>query len=418
MPASTPLTLPSSPRRARRQRGRIGFGTLLALLLMAGAAAVAWWLLAQPPRIERRAPAELSPPLVVDVVEAQRQAAAPELHGFGRVVAEREANLASRVAGELIAFTPEAMPGRVVAAGTPLARLDDSDLRLNLREAEAALAQAEAALAMERGEQQRAETEYRSFGRELPAERRSLVLREPQLRNAEAEVARIRAARDRARLELERATLVAPWRGMVQARLLGAGSAVAGGTEILHLVDVSRFWIRVSLSGETLAWLDAAEEGRAGSAVTLTTRTWPDGQTRSGEVIAKLPVLEEEGLQAQLLVAVEDPLGLENDLPALRLGDVVRLTFAARPREGLFVLPAAALRPGDELWLLDDEERLRRRPVEVVHQGETRVLLGAGLEEGERVVTSPLGQSREGMRLRPRIADSERPAGERQEARS
>ncbi|KAA0012749.1 efflux RND transporter periplasmic adaptor subunit [Billgrantia pellis] len=417
MPAPAPLPLSFSSRRARRQRGRIAVGTLLALLLLTVAAVLAWWLLTQPPRIERRPRAEVSPPLV-DVIDAQHQAAAPELHGFGRVVAEREARLASRVAGELVEFTAEALPGRMVEAGTPLARLDDADLRLNLREAEAALVQAEAALAMERGEQQRAETEYRSFGRELTAERRALVLREPQLRNAEAEVERARAARDRARLALERATLSAPWRGMVQARLLGAGSAVANGTEILHLVDASRFWVRVSLPGEALAWLEAADAGRPGSPVTLATRTWPDGQTRSGEVIAILPALEEEGLQAQLLVAIEDPLGLENNLPALRLGDVVRLTFVARPREGLFALPAAALRPGEEVWLLDDEERLRRRAVEVVHRGETRVLVGAGLEEGERVVTSQLGQPREGMRLRPRIADRERPAGESGESRS
>ncbi|MGR2739461.1 efflux RND transporter periplasmic adaptor subunit [Billgrantia sp. Q4P2] len=417
MPASSLLSMPTLRGADVRQRGRFTLGALLAVLVLATGAAGAWWLVSQPPRIERRAPVE-TPTALVDTVLAQRQAAAPALYGFGRVVAEREARLASRVAGELLEFTPEALPGRVVEAGSPLVRLDDADLRLNLREAEATLAQAEAQLAMERGEQQRAESEYRSFGRELTAERRALVLREPQLRQAEAEVERARAARDRARLELERATLAAPWRGMVQARLLGAGSMVANGTEVVHLVDVSRFWIRVSLPGEALGWLKAADDAGPGSSVSLSTRTWPGGEARHGEVIAMLPTLEEQGLQAQLLVAVDDPLGLESDAPALRLGDVVRLEFDARPRDGLFALPAAALRPGDMLWVLDDEERLRRRTVEVVHRGETRVLVGAGLEEGERVVTSQLGQPREGMRLRPRIADRERPAGEQQVPRS
>jgi RND family efflux transporter MFP subunit len=392
-------------------------GALLAVLVLAAGAAGAWWLVSQPPRIERRAPVEPPAPLV-DTVLAQRQAAAPSLHGFGRVIAEREAHLASRVSGELLEFTDAALPGRVVEAGSVLARLDDADLRLALREAEAALAQAEAALAMERGEQQRAETEYRSFGRELSAERRALVLRQPQLRQAEAEVERARAARDRAQLELERATLTAPWRGMVQSRLLGSGSMVNNGTELLHLVDVSRFWIRVSLPGEALGWLYAADANGPGSGVTLSTRTWPGGETRRGEVIAILPALEEQGLQAQLLVAVDDPLGLDNGAAPLRLGDVVRLEFEARPQDDLFVLPAAALRPGDELWLLDEEERLRRRTVSVIHRGETRVLIADGLEDGERVVTSQLGQPRTGMRLRSRIADSERPAGERRESRS
>lgn len=417
MPAFPLLSLSTPGRADRRQRGRLTLGALLAVLVLAAGAAGAWWLVSQPPRIERRAPVEPPAPLV-DTVLAQRQAAAPSLHGFGRVIAEREAHLASRVSGELLEFTDAALPGRVVEAGSVLARLDDADLRLALREAEAALAQAEAALAMERGEQQRAETEYRSFGRELSAERRALVLRQPQLRQAEAEVERARAARDRAQLELERATLTAPWRGMVQSRLLGSGSMVNNGTELLHLVDVSRFWIRVSLPGEALGWLYAADANGPGSGVTLSTRTWPGGETRRGEVIAILPALEEQGLQAQLLVAVDDPLGLDNGAAPLRLGDVVRLEFEARPQDDLFVLPAAALRPGDELWLLDEEERLRRRTVSVIHRGETRVLIADGLEDGERVVTSQLGQPRTGMRLRSRIADSERPAGERRESRS
>lgn len=416
MPAQSPPP-PAYCSRACRQRGRIRLGPLLATLILAASAIGAWWLMSQPPQIERQAAAKPPPPLV-DVWLAQRQAAAPELTAFGRVVAEREARLASRVAGELVEFTPQALPGTVVEAGTPLARLDESDLQLNLREAEAALAQAAAALAMERGEQQRAETEYRSFGRELPADRRALVLRQPQLRQAEAEVERAQALRDRAQLDLERTTLAAPWRGMVQERLLGAGSMVTNGSEIIHLVDVSRFWVRVSLPGEALEWLDVATEETPGSAVRLTTRAWAGEQTRHGEVIAMLPALEEQGLQAQLLVAVDDPLGLENQAPPLRLGDVVRLAFDARPREGLFALPAAALRPGDTLWVLDSDSRLRLRTVEVVHRGTSHVLIGIGLEEGEQVVISQLGQPREGMLLRSRIADHERPTGEHEEPHS
>lgn len=407
---------PAYRASVNRQRGRVRFGPLLAVLVLAASAIGAWWLISQPPRIERRAPVEVPAPLV-DTVLAQRQAVAPELNAFGRVIVERDARLASRVAGELIEFTPQALPGSVVEVGTALARLDDSDLRLNLREAEATLAQSEAALAMERGEQQRAETEYRSFGRELPADRRALVLRQPQLRQAEAEVERARAVRDRAQLDLERTTLAAPWRGMVQERLLGAGSMVANGSEIIHLVDVSRFWVRVSLPGEALEWLDVATEETPGSPVRLTTRAWAGDQARHGEVIAMLPALEEQGLQAQLLVAVDDPLGLESQAPPLRLGDVVQLAFDARPREGLFALPTAALRPGDTLWVLDSDSRLRLRTVEVVHRGATRVLIGTGLEEDEHVVVSQLGQPREGMLLRSRIADHERPVGEHEETR-
>ncbi len=401
---------PASRIHPRRQGGRLHLGVLAALLVLAGGFALSWWLIAEPPRVERRPATEPAPPLV-DTLRVTLRPAAPSLHGFGRVVAEREARLASRVAGRLEAFTPGVLPGQMVEAGAPLARLDDADLALALREAEANLAQAEAALAMERGEQQRAQSEYQSFGRELSAERRALVLREPQLRSAQAEVERARAARDRARLDFERATLTAPWRGMVQARLIGEGSEVSSGTELLHLVDVSRFWVRVTLPGEALAWLEPATQDTSGSAVTLSSRSWPAGRERQGELLSVLPALEENGLQAQLLVAVEDPLALSDgarDAPSLRLGDIVRLAFEAREREALAALPAAALRPGDEVWVLDEEDRLLSRPVHVLHRDDDRVLVTEGLAEGERVITSPLGQPREGMALRTSSSRDER----------
>jgi membrane fusion protein, multidrug efflux system len=416
----SPMRRPPPPPKVLplRQRGRIRLGALAALLVLAGGLALAGWLMSQPPRVERRPPPAPTPPLV-ETVTVEPRAAAPALHGFGRVVAEREAQLASRVAGRLEAFPPGVLPGRLVAAGAPLARLDDADLALALREAEAGLDQAEAALAMERGEQQRAQAEYQSFGRELPAERRALVLREPQLRSAQAEVARARAARDRARLDLERATLVAPWPGMVQARLVGEGSEVGSGTELIHLVDVSRFWVRVALPGEALAWLTPADGEAPGSAVTLTSRSWPAGSQREGELLSVLPALEENGLQAQLLVVVEDPLGLtaaHRGTPALRLGDVVRLDFRARERDDLVVLPAAALRPGDEAGVLDEAQRLRRRSIRLLHRDDRQVLVAEGLEAGDRVIISPLGQAREGMSLRTRPAADERPAGQAREA--
>ncbi len=65
-----------------------------------------------------------------------------------------------------------------------MAYIDQADLQLALEDAQAQLANAEAQLALEQAEQQRARSEYESFGRQLSAERRALVLREPQLRQA------------------------------------------------------------------------------------------------------------------------------------------------------------------------------------------------------------------------------------------
>ncbi|BBI52858.1 hypothetical protein HORIV_52790 [Vreelandella olivaria] len=166
--------------------------------------------------------------------------------------------LASRVAGQLERFAEGIVPGQVVEQQAPVAYIDQADLQLALEDAEAQLANAQAQLALEQAEQQRARSEYESFGRQLSAERQALVLREPQLRQAQAQVTQARVARDQAALNVERATLTAPWRAMVQERLVGAGSLLSQGTEVLHLVGVEQFWCapRSPASGQS-GWKQA-----------------------------------------------------------------------------------------------------------------------------------------------------------------
>ncbi|SNY98830.1 efflux RND transporter periplasmic adaptor subunit [Halomonas sp. hl-4] len=380
------------------QHGRIRLSAVAALLVLIAGVTLAWWIVTRPPRIERQSPPEPTPPLV-DVVSVSSSARSPDLQGYGRVEAEQEAMLASRVAGQLERFADGVLPGQVVEQDAPVAYIDQADLQLALEDAEAQLADAEAQLALEQAEQQRARSEYESFGRQLSAERRALVLREPQLRQAQALVSQARVARDQAALNLERATLRAPWRAMVQERLVGAGSLLSLGTEVLHLVGVEQFWVRASLPGEWLYWL------KEGSRVTLTSSGWPDDEQREGALVSMLPALEENGLQAQLLIAVDDPLALNTEGPALRLGDVVRASYETTSKPNLIALPSAALRPGEQVWWVDDDNRLQRSQVTLAYRGQEHALVSSGLADGRRVVTAGLAQPSEGQQVRIRQRD-------------
>ncbi|HSP31241.1 MAG TPA: efflux RND transporter periplasmic adaptor subunit [Halomonas sp.] len=384
-----------SSSHSSNQQGRIRLGAVVALLILVSTFALAWWIITQPPRITRSTPPEPLPTMV-DVKTVTASTQAPSLHGFGRVEAEQEAMLASRVAGQLERFADGVVPGQVVEQDVAVAFIDQADLALTLEDAQAQFANAQALLALEQAEQQRARSEYESFGRQLSAERQALVLREPQLRQAQAELTQARVARDQAALNVERATLKAPWRAMVQDRLVGAGSLLSQGTEVVHLVGVEQFWVRASLPGEWIEWLEA------GSSVTLTSRGWPEDASREGTLVSMLPSLEENGLQAQLLIAVDDPLALESDGPALRLGDVLRASFQPAIQEQLISLPSAALRPGDVAWRVDDENRLRRMPVTLAYRGEDDALIRSGLEVGQQVVTAGLAEPREGQLVRIR----------------
>ena len=71
-----------------------------------------------------------------------------------------------------------------------------------------------------------------------------------------------------------------------------------------------------------------------------------------------------------------------------------------RPIEGAAVLPRAALRTDDRVLVLGGDSRVFLRDVVVARRGSESIVVTAGLEDGERVVVSPLPIAADGMRVR------------------
>ena len=64
------------------------------------------------------------------------------------------------------------------------------------------------------------------------------------------------------------------------------------------------------------------------------------------------------------------------------------------------MVPRAALRQADTLYVIDAEDRLRIRTVEVLRSTREQVVVGAGLSNGDRVVVSPFDAAVDGMQVR------------------
>jgi RND family efflux transporter MFP subunit len=151
----------------------------------------------------------------------------------GVVKARIESDLAFRVAGKIAERLVDA--GALVKAGDPLARLDDTDLRLQLDEAEAEKTSAAAALAQAEADERRTTTLTR------------------QGWAASADFDKIRAAADQARSAMDKAeravalahnaldyaTLTADADGVVSRVFAEPGQVVAVGAPVLRLAHTA-----------------------------------------------------------------------------------------------------------------------------------------------------------------------------------
>jgi RND family efflux transporter MFP subunit len=323
----------------------------------------------------------------------------------------------------VVELSGELEPGGFVREGDVLLRIDDADYRNLLLQRQSELDQAIAELEIEQGRQVQAEREYRDLKRDrgeaLSDENLALVLREPQLKSAEARVRAARAAEAQARLDLERTVVRAPFDAQVLERTVNLGSQVAAGEPLAELVGVDRYWIEATVPLDKLRWLVFADgKTTDGSTVLIRQRTaWPPGQTREGVLNKLVGELEGGTRLARVMIAVDDPLGryAENaGQPPLIIGAFVETRMEGRELTGALKLSRELVRKDDTVWLMRDGA-LAIQPVNVVFRDATYAYIDDGLAAGDQVVSTNLATVRDGLRLRLRTGGgTDRDAAARQ----
>lgn len=369
-----------------------------AVLVLAGIAGVVLVFTTEP--VAERESAVRQSASLVDVIRGQHGTFRPTVSATGTVRPAREISLSARVEGEIVELGENFVPGGFVDAGELLVHIDDADYRVVLEQQQSALEQAIAGLEIEQGERAAAASDYRQFDRELPPERRALVLREPQGRSAQASVDSARADVRQAGLNLERTTVEAPFDAHVLGRAVNLGSQVSAGTELGRLVGLDTYWVEATVPVSRLEWLEVPDDGAGGSRVTISVRS--SGGTREGRVFRLIGELEGSTRLARILVTVDDPLARETDDPAvprLMLGEYVECRIEGREIPDVVRVSRDYIRADDTVWLMVDG-RLAIRPVDIVFRDDRHAYVREGLTADDAIVTTRLATVEEGLRLR------------------
>jgi hypothetical protein len=112
--------------------------------------------------------------------------------------------------------------------------------------------------------------------------------------------------------------------------------------------------------------------------------------------------LNEETRTIDVVVRVPDPFVVDPDSgrPPLLLGTYADVEIEGAALDHYVVVPRAAFRDGDLLWLVEADSILRVRRAEFIQEIGDSVFLGADVELGDRVIVSPLEVVTDGMRVR------------------
>ena len=354
------------------------------------------------PRAEQR-PTEVPAPLV-RVIEVALADVQLEVATQGTVAPRTESDLVPEVSGPVIWVSPSLVSGGFFDAGEPLLRIDPRDYEVALERARANVARARSEHTRARKDLERSRgLAERSFASDAQLDNAV---------NAESVAAAVlretRAARAQAERNLERAEIHAPFTGRVREERVDVGQFVNRGAPIAKLYAVDYAEVRLPIDDEELAYLDLPLfrrdeiETDAGPEVRLHARFAGAEHTWTGRIVRTEGEIDPRSRMVHVVARIRDPYGSDG-APArapLAVGLFVEAKILGNVVEGVAVLPRAALRGDDQVWIVDSESRLRFRTVEPLRSTRSEVVIRSGLSPGERVCISPLATVVDGMRVR------------------
>jgi len=375
-----------------------------------GATLVVW----NRPKAEPAAP-QIATPLV-RAISVEPREVRYAVAASGTVEPRTQSDLVSQVDGEVIWVSPSFAAGGFFEAGEALVRIDPRDHEAVVESSRATVARAESEFARARTERGR----QRELAQRSVASQTRIDDAENAYRVAEAQLREARAALERSERDVERTELKAPYAGRVREESVDVGQFVNRGTAVAKLYAVDYAEVRLPVPDRELSFLDIKLGSRAarspetngtGPLVRLQADFAGGEQTWQGRIVRTEGEIDPRSRMVNVVARVEDPYGAE---PPLAVGLFVSAEILGRSVESAIVLPRTALREdaqGQRVLVIDDEERLRFRPVEVLRTERDRVIIGAGLAPGERVCVSPLGAVVDGMQVRV-VEDATADAGD------
>jgi RND family efflux transporter MFP subunit len=377
----------------------------------------------------------------VRVIEAQALDLTPTAEGYGPVRPAKVWKAVAQVAGRIIEVHPRLRDGEILAAGTELLRIDPIDYELALAQAEAELAElvveeenVRASLEIEERNRGLADQELerlRALSRQRTvsdsdvdqAERAALTTRgavqtlKNKLTLIPTQRRLLESQAARAERDLERTRIRAPFDLRIANLEVEAEQYVGVGQTLFEgdAVDRVEMDIQVPLFALRRLFVDrpalVVEPTRISEQLPAVIGLDPLVRLDLGDTTAEWDAdfvriddqVDPQTRTIGVVVAVDRPF--EKIIPGIRpplsKGMFVEVILRGRSFGERVLVPRSALRNGT-VYLIDEDERLRLQPVEVLFSQDDWVVIAEGISPGDRVVLSDLVPAVPGMLLDPR----------------
>ncbi|MBH3267631.1 MdtA/MuxA family multidrug efflux RND transporter periplasmic adaptor subunit [Serratia ureilytica] len=336
----------------------------------------------------------------VQAATATQQTVPRYLSGLGTAIAANTVTVTSRVDGQLMAihFTE----GQQVKAGDLLAEIDPRPFQVQLTQAQGQLAKDQATLANARRDLAR----YQQLVKTNLVSRQELDTQASLVQQTEGAIKADQGAVDSAKLQITYSRITAPIDGRVGLKLVDVGNYVTSGSTTGLVVITQTHPIDVVF---TLPEGNIADLLKAQKAGPVSVEAW-DRTNQNKLTTGSLLSLDNQIDTATGTIKLKARFANEDD--ALFPNQFVNARLQVDTLHDAVVIPTAALQMGNEgnfVWTLSEDNKVSKHRVTAGVQDSRQVVISAGLNAGDRVVTDGIDRLTEGMQVEV-LAPNDAPA--------
>ena len=334
------------------------------------------------------------------------------VQGFGTVKPRMEVQVVPQVSGKVTQCHPQLVNGGFFKANEPLVVIEQSDYTLAVESADAAVAQAKVKVEQEKAEADVAHQEWENLHPDKEPDS-ILVFREPQIRNAQAQLNAAKARLAKAKLDLERTTITMPFDGRIVQTNIDVGQFITAGAPVATVYRTDIVETMVPLEDAELQWFDLPLDGNhsgdvEGTPVSVSAAFAGGEYSWQGRLVRTEGQIDPKSRMVHVVAEVSDPFKTESSRPPLTPGMFVRVDIEGRQIENIYRLPRYAIRRGAEVWVAAGTRKTKKltvQPVDIVRMDRDFAYITTGLSEGDFVITSALATVTNGMAVRVQVDD-------------
>ena len=370
------------------------------LFILLGAFALSYllWFLGQvqPDPVE-----ELPPPDVIIEILTPKDFQV-QISSNGTTTPLTQTVLTAEVGGEVIYRSKKFAEGASVIEGEILAKIDDTDLQLQYKNALLQLANAEVQYSLQLAEAEVAKEAWDKIGDGVASD---LTLKKPQLKQAEAFLEVAKAQVSSAAKKLNKTEIIAPYAGRIQNVNIDLGTTIIPGQPVGAMYTSSEIEITLAVKDNDLQFLSIPMDGRKlnpSEQASVVIESFYKGKTQSWEgKLERVDGVIDPITRMINLIAVFKNDFIETDKPNLPIGLFVEAKIDGITLKNIFEIPINSISKDNEVYIVDKDNQLELRKLTVLKKYSEFVIIKDGLRAGERIVTSKLSTASNGIKVNP-----------------